>query len=59
MRHVHRAGEKIFVDYSGKKPCIFDRATGEKRPVELFVAILGDMPNCCGSPAAGQAASFA
>jgi len=41
MRQVHRAGEKVFVDYSGKKPCIFDRATGEKRPVELFVAVLG------------------
>jgi len=41
MRQVHRAGDKLFVDYSGKKACIFDRATGVARPVELFVAVLG------------------
>ncbi len=41
MRQVHRAGEKLFVDYSGKKPCIVDPATGEVINVELFVAVLG------------------
>ena len=41
MRQVHRAGEKLFVDYSGKKPEIVDPATGEVREVELFVAVLG------------------
>jgi transposase len=41
MRQVHRAGEKLFVDYSGKRPSIIDRLTGEARPVELFVAALG------------------
>lgn len=41
MRIVHRAGEKLFVDYSGKKPCIVDPNTGEVREVELFVATLG------------------
>ena len=41
MRQVHRAGEKIFVDYSGKKPCIWDATTGEQIEVELFVAVLG------------------
>jgi transposase len=41
MRHVHRAGEKMFVDYSGKKPGIVDRATGEVEEGELFVAVLG------------------
>lgn len=41
MRHVHRAGEKLFVDYSGKKPTIIDPATGEVIAVELFVAVLG------------------
>ena len=30
MRQVHRAGEKLFVDYSGKKPCIWDAQTGER-----------------------------
>jgi transposase len=41
MRQVHRAGEKLFIDYSGKKPRIVDRATGEITEVELFVAVLG------------------
>jgi transposase len=41
MRRVHRAGEKAFIDYSGKKPRIFDQATGEAREVELFVMVLG------------------
>ena len=41
MRHVHRAGEKLFVDYSGKKPSIIDLDTGEERSVELFVCALG------------------
>ena len=41
MRHVHVAGDKLFVDYSGKRPSIVDRATGEVIPVELFVAVLG------------------
>lgn len=41
MRQVHRAGEKLFVDYSGKRPEIVDRKTGEAVAVELFVAVLG------------------
>jgi len=41
MRRVHRAGEKAFIDYSGKKPRIFDQVTGEAREVELFVMVLG------------------
>lgn len=41
MRHVHVAGEKCFVDYSGKKPHIVDPATGVVTEVELFVAVLG------------------
>jgi len=41
MRQVHRAGEKIFVDYSGNKPRIVDPQTGEVTEVELFVAVLG------------------
>ncbi|MGO9837119.1 MAG: IS21 family transposase [Polyangiaceae bacterium] len=41
MRQVHRAGEKLFVDYSGKRPHIVDRDTGEVVDVELFVAVLG------------------
>ena len=41
MRQIHRAGEKLFVDYAGKRPQIVDAATGEVTPVELFVAALG------------------
>ncbi len=41
MRQVHRAGEKLFVDYSGKKPRLCDPETGEVHEVELFAAVLG------------------
>jgi len=41
MRQVHKAGEKCFVDYSGKKPTIVDRTTGERIEVELFVGVMG------------------
>lgn len=41
MRQDHLAGDKMFVDYSGKKPAIVDVRTGERIEVELFVAVLG------------------
>jgi transposase len=41
MRQVHRAGEKAFVDFSGKRPVIIDPSTGEISAVELFVGVLG------------------
>ena len=41
MRQVHRAGEKAFLDYSGKRPRIVDATTGEVTEVELFVMVLG------------------
>ena len=41
MRQVHRAGEKTFIDFSGKRPALVDPCTGELRRVELFVAVLG------------------
>jgi len=41
MRQVHRAGEKVFVDFSGKRPSIVDRKTGDLVAVELFVGVLG------------------
>ena len=41
MRQVHRAGEKAFLDFSGKRPTLIDGRTGEARRVELFVAVLG------------------
>ena len=33
--------EKTFIDFSGKRPSLVDRRTGELRPVELFVAVRG------------------
>jgi transposase len=41
MRQTHRAGEKVFIDYSGKRPRIVDAETGEVMDVELFVMVLG------------------
>lgn len=41
MRQNHKAGDKLFVDFSGKRPKVVDPSTGEAREVELFVAVLG------------------
>jgi transposase len=41
MRQIHRAGEKVFIDFAGQKPWIVDRRTGESVAGELFVAALG------------------
>ena len=41
MRQVHRAGEKLFVDYAGKTPHYVDGKTGERVECQLFVAVLG------------------
>jgi transposase len=41
MRQIHRAGEKLFVDYSGDGPHFVDPSTGEIVECELFVAVLG------------------
>jgi transposase len=41
MRQHHVAGEKAFVDYSGKRIGIVDAATGEIREAEIFVGVLG------------------
>ncbi len=41
MRQVHRAGEKCFVDYAGQTIAVCDRTTGELRPAQIFIAVLG------------------
>lgn len=41
MHIDHKAGERMFVDYTGKKLNIYDRLTGKVREVEVLVAILG------------------
>jgi transposase len=41
MRQHHLAGEKVFVDYSGKTVPIVDPRSGEIRPAQIFVGVLG------------------
>jgi transposase len=41
MRQVHRAGEKLFVDYCGPTMAIVNPDTGEYRETQIFVAVLG------------------
>ncbi len=41
MRQHHRAGETTFVDYAGQTVPVVDRQTGEIRPAQIFVAVLG------------------
>ncbi len=41
MHMIHKAGDKMFVDYAGEKLKIIDILTGEIILVEVFVAILG------------------
>lgn len=41
MRQTHKAGEKLFVDYSGDGVPIVDPQTGEIRLTQIFVAVLG------------------
>ena len=41
MRVPHKVGDKLFIDFTGKKLQIVDKDTGEMVDVEVFVAILG------------------
>ena len=41
MHMEHKAGDKLYVDFAGDKLGITDPQTGEIKPVEVFVAILG------------------
>ena len=41
MRFTHKAGDKLFVDFSGDRPSYVDRETGEVIATELFVAVMG------------------
>ena len=38
---MHRAGEKLFVDYAGMRAQVINPATGEVREAVVFVAALG------------------
>lgn len=41
MRQSHKAGEKLFVDYSGQTVSVTDPKTGEMKQAQIFVAVLG------------------
>jgi transposase len=41
MHFTHKAGDKLFIDYTGKKLTIVDRDTGELQDLEVFVCVLG------------------
>jgi len=41
LRQPHAPGDKLFVDYAGQTVAITDRATGELREAQIFVAVLG------------------
>lgn len=41
MRHTHRAGEKLFIDYTGQTVPVITPHTGEVHQAEIFVPIMG------------------
>ena len=41
MRQTHPAGERMFVDYAGQTVDVVDPGTGEVRPAQIFVAVMG------------------
>src|SRR3954467_11479379 len=41
MRQHHVAGDKVFVDFSGKRLEVIDPTSGMVRPAEIFVGVLG------------------
>ncbi len=41
MHIEHKAGDKMFVDFTGKHLSIVDPATGELKDVEVFIGVLG------------------
>ena len=51
MRQRHRPGEKVFLDFSGKRPHLVDRDTGELRNCDITNPILRQTPT---ATAAGQ-----
>ena len=41
MRVPHKVGDKLFIDFTGKKLQVVDSSTGEVQDMEVFVAVLG------------------
>jgi len=55
MHHEHKAGDKVFVDWSGDGIPIVDRVTGEISEAPLFVAVLGASGYCFAKAAPSRA----
>lgn len=41
MHIEHVAGDKMFIDFTGEKPHIVNRETGEITEEEVFISVLG------------------
>ena len=41
LRFEHKAGDKLFVDFTGKKLYVVDKQTGQLQEMEVFVGVLG------------------
>lgn len=41
MPQEHKAGDKVFIDFTGKKLKVVDKESGEESEVEVFVGVLG------------------
>jgi len=41
MRQEHKAGDKLYVDFTGKKLAVINPKTGEEQLYEVFVSVLG------------------
>ncbi len=41
LRQAHAPGDKLFVDYAGQTVPVIERRTGEARPAQIFVGVLG------------------
>lgn len=56
MRQLHRAGEKLFIDYAGPTVGIVNPDTGELRRAHIFVAVLGasNYTYACATPGETQ-----
>ena len=56
MRQLHRAGEKLFIDYAGPTLPVVDPATGEVSRAHIFVAALGasNYTYACATPGETQ-----
>lgn len=41
MRQIHKAGDKLFIDYAGSRIPIVDSQSGEIRNAQIFIAVMG------------------